>query len=419
MLLARAPALPVDPGMSLTSERLATLRSVYRDGLLDNVVPFWLRHGLDREHGGLLTCLDRDGTVIDTDKAVWLQGRAAWTFAMLHRTVAPRPEWLDAARSCLAFLRDHCRSPHGKLYFTVTRDGRPLRMRRYVFSESFAAIGSAAFAAASGDDRAAAEALGYFETYLRHNFTPGVMPPKTDPATRPTQGIAAHMIAIATAQEIRTALGDPVIAGATCTVWIDRSIARIERDFYKPELGALLELVGPGGEILDHFDGRTLNPGHAIECAWFILHEAKHRGRDRHLLKLGLGILDAMWARGWDSEFGGLLYFTDLRGRPVQEYWAEMKFWWPHNEAVIATLLAWQLTGDAKYAAWHRRVHDWTHRVFPDPEHGEWFGYAHRDGKISTPLKGNLWKGPFHLPRMQWYCWRLTEEMLNPSTTPH
>lgn len=405
--------------MSLTPDRLATLRTVYRDGLLDNVIPFWLRHGLDREHGGLLTCLDRDGTVIDTDKAVWLQGRAAWTFATLHRTVEPRPEWLDAARSCVDFLRRHCRAPDGKLYFTVTRDGRPLRMRRYVYSESFAAIGSAVFAATAGDARVATEAAGYFETYLRHSFTPGVMPPKTDPSTRPSQGIAAHMIAIATAQEIRTALGDLAIAGATCTQWIDRSIARIERDFYKPEDGALLETAGPDGQVLDHFDGRTLNPGHAIECAWFVLQEAKYRGRDPRLVKLGLGILDAMWARGWDSEFGGLLYVTDLKGLPVQEYWAEMKFWWPHNEAVIATLLAWQLTGDVKYAAWHRLVHEWSHRVFPDPEHGEWFGYAHRDGRISTQLKGNFWKGPFHVPRMQWYCWRLVEEILKTTTGSH
>jgi N-acylglucosamine 2-epimerase len=162
--------------------------------------------------------------------------------------------------------------------------------------------------------------------------------------------------------------------------------------------------------LIDHFDGRTLNPGHALECAWFILHEAKLR-RDARLRRLGLAILDGMWEKGWDAEFGGLRYFTDVRGLPVQEYWAEMKFWWPHNEAVNATLLAWWLSGDAKYARWHRLAHEWAHRVFPDPEFGEWFGYAHRDGRIATRLKGNLWKGPFHLPRMQWHGWQLIEEM--------
>jgi N-acylglucosamine 2-epimerase len=398
--------------MHLSPQRLQTLRDTYHRGLLESTVPFWLKHGLDRECGGLLSGLGEDGSVIDTDKAVWLQGRAAWTFATLYNTVEPRPEWLAASKHCLDFIRAHCRGPGGKLYFTVTREGRPLRMRRYVYSECFATIGSAAYAKATGDARAAAEAAEYFTNYLHHSFTPGVMPPKTDPATRPMQGVAPHMIAIATAQEVRALLGDITVKGATCSQWIDRSIAAIERDFYKPDLGALMEITGAGGAILDHFDGRTLNPGHAIECAWFILHEAKVRNRDPRMLQLGLGILDCMWERGWDPEHGGLLYFVDLHGKPIQEYWAEMKFWWPHNEAEIATLLAFQLTGDPKYAAWHGMVHEWSHRIFADPVHGEWFGYAHRDGRISTRLKGNLWKGCFHLPRMQWYCLRLTDELL-------
>lgn len=402
---------------ALSPQRLSELQAVYRDGLLKDVLPFWLRHGPDREHGGLLTCLDRQGNVIDTDKAIWLQGRTAWTLSTVSLKTGPQPGWLEQAKSCLDFIREHGRGPEGKLYFTVTREGKPLRMRRYVYSESFAAIGSAAYSRATGDRRAAEEAKAYFATYLAHSFLGAGGPPKTDPVTRPASGVGPRMIAIATAQEIRANLGDIPVAGATCTAWIDRCIADIERDFYHPEIGALLETAGPDGAVIDHFDGRTLNPGHAIECAWFILHEAKHRGKDARLLKLGLGILDCMWRRGWDPEHGGLLYFTDVRGLPVQEYWAQMKFWWPHNEAVIATLLAYQLTGDARYAGWHTLVHDWTHRVFPDPAHGEWFGYAHRDGTISTQLKGNLWKGPFHLPRMQLYCWELTEELLRGNGT--
>ena len=390
---------------------LLALQERYRSGLFDSTIPFWLKHGVDREHGGLLTGLAEDGALIDTDKAVWLQGRAAWTFSALYSTGHPQPEYLTTAKSCLDFISTHCRGEGGKLYFTVTREGKPLRMRRYVYSECFAAIGNAAYAKATGDRQAAANAAEYFSTFLHHSFTPGVMPAKVDPETRPSKGLAPLMIAIATAQEIRRNLGETICGGANCTTWIDRAISEIERDFFKPEIGALMEMVDPKGEIIDHFDGRTLNPGHSIECAWFVLHEGKHR-KDQRLINLGLAILDCMWARGWDKEHGGLLYFTDLHGKPVQEYWAEMKFWWPHNEAEIATLLAWQLTKNAKYLEWHKLVHEWSHRVFADPAHGEWFGYAHRDGKISTRLKGNMWKGPFHLPRMQWYCLNLTGELL-------
>jgi len=381
----------------------------YRDTLLQDVIPFWLRHGLDPEHGGIITCLDRDGSILDTDKSVWFQGRAGWMFATLYNSVEQRPEWLDAARSCVEFSRRHGFAPDGKMYFTVTREGLPLRMRRYVFSESFSAIANAAYAKAAGDAQAAEDAQKLFATYLRYAFMPGVMTPKFEP-TRPTQGIGAHLIGIATAQELRANLGEVTISGRTCTEWIDFSLAAIERDFLKPGEQALMEMVGPQGELIDHHDGRTLNPGHAIECAWFVMHEGKLR-HDRRLIELGCQILDWMWARGWDDEYGGLFYFRDLRGLPVQEYWHDMKFWWPHNEAIIATLLAYQLTGDARYARWHQRVHDWSFQHFSDPEFGEWYGYLHRDGRLSSRAKGTLYKGPFHLPRMLWYCWRLCQEM--------
>ncbi len=394
------------------AEDLDKLRKFYRDGLLEDTIPFWLRHGLDHEYGGLLSGLDRDGSLIDSDKSAWLQGRAAWTFATLFNTVERRDDWLQASRLCLDFLRDHFRSADGKLYFTTTRDGRPLRMRRYSFAECFASMGSAAYAKATGEARAAGEAVAFFERFLHEAVEPGAAPAKVNPATRPMRSLGVPMMTIVTAQELRAALGDRQAAGRSCSEWIDRAVADIERYHYKPDAGVLMETVGRDGEILDHFDGRTLNPGHAIECAWFLLHEAKTRGNDSRLLCLGLAILDCMWERGWDREHGGLLSFTDVHGLPVQEYHAEMKFWWPHNEAVIATLLAWQLTGDSKYAAWHALVHDWSHRVFADPEHGEWFGYATREGRITTRLKGNTFKGPFHLPRMQLYGWRLLEESL-------
>lgn len=400
--------------MKLTDERLANLRQTYRDELLRDVIPFWLKHGLDREHGGILTGLSRDGSVIDTDKALWLQGRAVWTFSTLYNTVARDDAWLEAARCCLDFIRRHGRGPDGKLYFQVTRDGRPLRMRRYFFSECFAAMGAAVFARASGDERAAGEARDWFVRYIDGVITGAAgIAPKTDPVTRPSLGLAVQMMLIVIAQEIRDALGDITVAGETCTAWAARAVDTIERFFWKPDAGALLETVAPDGSVIDHFDGRTLNPGHAIECAWFILREAGARGGDKRMLRLGLDILDCMWARGWDPEHGGLFSFTDLRGLPVQEYVAEMKFWWPHNEAEIATLLAWQLTRDDKYADWHHQVHTWSRRVFADPEFGEWFGYAHRDGSIATRLKGNMWKGPFHVPRMMHHCARIADGILS------
>jgi N-acylglucosamine 2-epimerase len=388
----------------MTPERQAELCDVYRDGLLLDTLPFWLRHSVDREHGGFLFCQDRDGTVIDTDKGLWQQGRFTWLLATLYDTVEPRGEWLKLARHGIDFIRRHGFDEDGRMFFQVTREGRPLRKRRYVFTECFGVAALAAYAKAAGDEEARDQALELFRLVVRHLTTPGLIAPKTDPCTRPMKGLAGPMIGIVTAQILRRVTDDPI-----CGEQIEHWIGEIESDFVKPELEAVLETVGENGEILDHFDGRTLNPGHALEAAWFLMEEARHRGGDRRLLELGTRIVDWMWARGWDREYGGILYFTDVKGLPVQEYWHDMKFWWPQTEAIVATLMAWRMTGDGKYAGWHQQAHDWAYRHFPDREHGEWFGYLHRDGRISSTLKGNLWKGPFHLPRMQLIGWRLLE----------
>lgn len=390
----------------MTSEEQAVQADVYREQLLDETLPFWFPRCVDQEHGGFLHCVDRHGSVVDTDKSVWAQGRMAWLLATLHTRVEPRPEWLTWSRHGLDFLRNHCIDTDGQLFFQVTREGRPLRKRRYVFSEAFYAIALAAYAHAAGDEQVAAEARAAFASFRRFTTTPGLLPPKTDPATRPSKSLSIPMITMGVAQAFRDTIGD----AADMTTLVDGCIEEIRRDFVDDERQCVFETVGPAGEFLDHFDGRLLNPGHAIEAAWFILQESRQRGGDADLTALGTRILDWMWARGWDTEHGGLLSFVDVRGLPLQEYWHDMKFWWPHNEAIIATLLAWKLTGNARYAAMHRLVHNWAYGHFGDPEHGEWYGYLHRDGSVASTLKGGLWKSAFHLPRMQLMGWKVLAE---------
>lgn len=395
-----------DTATAMSPQRQRELLAIYRDGLLHDTLPFWIDHCVDREYGGFMTALDRDGTVVDTDKSIWVQGRFSWLLATLYSEVEPRPEWLELSRHGIDFLRRYGFDADGRMFFQVTREGRPLRKRRYIFSETFAVAALAAYARAAGDDEARQQAVDLFKLIEHYLLTPGLLPPKVNPEVRPAKALAIPMIMIVTAQILRQASDDPI-----CQRWIDGSIAEIERDFMKPEFEAVLETVGPNGEFIDHFDGRTLNPGHAIEAAWFIMQEAQYRQGDQRLLQLGTTILDWMWRRGWDEQYGGLFYFRDVRGLPVQEYWQDMKFWWPHNEAIIATLMAYQMTGDPRYARWHQMVHDWSYAHFPDPEYGDWFGYLHRDGRVSVPLKGNMWKGPFHLPRMQLRCWQILEQM--------
>jgi N-acylglucosamine 2-epimerase len=395
--------------MGYSTTDLTTLRDFYKNQLLQSTIPFWFPRSFDKEQGGFLLMRDADGSLLDDDKAVWIQGRATWMLSTLFNTAEAKTEWLDGARLGYDFLNKYCFDTDGQMFFHVSRNGTPIRKRRYFFSETFYVIAAAAYARATGDAQATENARKVFGKCIEYATTPGLLSPKFT-GKRPAKGIGVPMIMMNTAQQLRATIGDD-----RCDEWIARWIAEIEKDFVKHDIQCVMEQVAPDGSIIDHIDGRTLNPGHAIEGAWFILHEAKYRNNDKHLIELGCSMLDYMWERGWDKEHGGILYFRDVYNKPVQEYWQDMKFWWPHNETIIATLLAYLITGNEKYAQWHKMVHDYAYNHFLDKAHGEWFGYLHRDGTIAQTAKGNLFKGPFHLPRQEWYCWQLLEEYLGES----
>ncbi len=392
--------------MSYLKKDLIELRDFYSNQLLNNTIPFWFPRSYDHEHGGFLLMRDANGSLIDDDKAVWIQGRATWLLSTLYNTVEKKQEWLVGAKLGYEFLNKHCFDTDGQMFFHVTREGKPIRKRRYFFSETFYVIAAAAYAKASGDKEAACNAKKVFEQCIAYASGEKKLAQKfTD--TRPSKGIGVPMILMNTAQQLRETIGD-----LNCNEYISKWIFDIETNFVKDDIKCVMEQVALDGSIIDHIDGRTLNPGHAMEGAWFILHEAKHRNNDPHLIDLGCRMLDYMWERGWDKELGGILYFRDVYNKPVQEYWQDMKFWWPHNEVIIATLLAYLMTGKEKYAQMHKLVHEYAYKHFYDKQNGEWFGYLHRDGTIAQTAKGNLYKGPFHLPRQEWYCMQILNEYL-------
>ena len=378
----------------------------YKKDLTENIMPFWMEHGWDRENGGVYTCVNRDGSLMDSTKSVWFQGRFAFICAFAYNNVEKNQMWLDAAKSTLEFIEKHCFDEKGHMYFSVTADGQPLRKRRYVFSETFASIAMSEYALATGDQRWAQRALQIFEDTQRFLNTPGFLPEKFEPNVQ-LQSHSITMILINVGSCIRKVVNDPKL-----TAQIDESIAKLKKYFIHPEFKCLLETVGMNGEFVNTNMTRTINPGHCIETVWFIMEEAKLRGWDKDMLDMALTIFDWSWDWGWDKEYGGIINFRDCLNLPSQDYSQDMKFWWPQCETIIASLYAYLATGDEKYLYRHERISEWTYAHFPDPEYGEWYGYLHRDGTVAQPAKGNLFKGPFHIPRMMIKSYMLCQEIL-------
>lgn len=442
--------------------------SVCKTELLTNIMPFWIKNGWDRKHGGVYTCLNRNGSLMDTTKSVWFQGRFGWMCAYAYNHVKKDATWLKASKSCCEFLEKHCFDKEGRAYFEVTEDGVGLRRRRYLFSECFAAIAYAEYSLASGDKTWAKKALELFKR-IRAWATAGValaqldrikrevmadgkisikearmlagifaplaklnggafremaktlddacadgkitqreskeiaallgdiierfVPAKYEPALK-TQGHSLTMILINVANVLKQVSSDPVLDEQ-----ITESIEMLVKYFIHPEFKALLETVGPKGEFIDTLAGRTINPGHCIETSWFLLDVAVDR-KDDALKEIALKILDWSWDWGWDKKHGGIISFKDCRNLPPQCYEQDMKFWWPHCETIIAMAYAYKLTGEKKYLERHKLIVDWTWKHFKDKKYPEWYGYLHRDGTVAQPAKGNIFKGPFHIPRM-------------------
>ncbi|MBN1878143.1 MAG: AGE family epimerase/isomerase [Anaerolineae bacterium] len=409
------------------SDRFRTYAEQYRAVLLDDVIPFWERHSIDRECGGYFTCLARDGSIFDTDKFVWLQARQAWTFAMLYNRVETRPEWLEIARHGVNFLRTHGmdvgqtgKSVTGNWYFSLDRAGTPLVQPYNIFSDCFAAMALGQYALASNDATATDLALRTYHNILRRQGNPKGQYEKRVPGARPLKGFALPMILCNLTLELEKLLRSDEVERTIATC-----VHEVMDVFLDVERGIIFENVAPDGRHVDSFEGRLINPGHGLEAMWFIMDIAqrwrerekreegkeKGEGKSHHLIERVVDTILNILDFGWDHEYGGIFYFMDVKGHPPQQLEWDQKLWWIHLEALVALAMAYRLTGRAEVWAWYEKVHDyaWTH--FPDPEYGEWYGYLNRRGEVLLSLKGGKWKGCFHVPRALYRCWQEFERM--------
>lgn len=389
----------------MNTEKIKEYKNFYNNYLLNDVVKFWENSDLiDKEFGGFITSVDREGKSYNDDKSVWFQGRCLWTFSKLCNVYGVKDAWLDVASSGAKFIKERCIDKDGRMFFTVTKEGLPLRKRRYFFSESFLVVGFAEYYLITKNQEDLLLAEKYFDLmydiYKNPSCDPFKITPKENEEVRSMHSNAYPMVLVSSAQTLRR-------IDQSKRDYYDQIIKNIVNDMislhYKEEYKCVLENVKNDGSILDNPTGRTINPGHCIENSWFLMNYA-HQTNDKELLEKALNILNWSFDIGWDKEFGGVYYFRDLFNRPCEQLEHDMKLWWVHNECLIANLTAYKITGEQKYFDRFEMVHDYCFEHFADKEYGEWYGYLHRDGSVSHTQKGSLWKGPYHLPRCLILC---------------
>jgi len=382
-----------------------TLSTLYKEELLNNVVPFWLDKSQDLKHGGYFTCLDRQGNVFDTDKFVWLQGREVWLYSMLYNNVEKNPDWLQCAIQGAEFLKKYGHDGNYNWYFSLTQEGKPLIEPYNIFSYTFAAMAFGQLNMATGNQEYADIAKKTFDIILSRVDKPKGKWDKSYPGTRSLKNFALPMILCNLALEIEHLIDKEYLQKT-----IDNIIHEVMDHFYRPELGLIVENVTLDNKLSDTFDGRLLNPGHAIEAMWFIMDLGERLNRPE-LIKKAADIAVQTLEYGWDKKYGGIFYFLDRNGHPPQQLEWDQKLWWVHIETLITMLKGYQLTGSKDCLKWFDVIHKYTWTHFKDQEYPEWYGYLSRQGEVLLPLKGGKWKGCFHVPRGLYQCWKTLEKI--------
>ena len=382
------------------------LANRYKTELLDSVLPFWLNKSIDKEYGGYFSCLDRDGSVYDTDKFIWLQGREVWLFSMLCNKLGKKQEWLDAAIQGAEFLKKYGHNGDYDFYFSLTREGKPLVEPYNIFSNTFACMAFAQLAKATGSEEYAEISRRIFKRILERRGNPKGKWSKAVPGTRPMKDFALPMIICNMALEVEDIINDPQLLEKT----IDECLHEVLDVFYQPDLGCMLENVSSlDNSRLDCFEGREINPGHNLEALWFMMNLGIRRN-DKALVNKCVEISLSVIERGWDKEYGGIFYFLDSKGAPQQKLEWDQKLWWVHIESAIAMIKGYQLTGNKECLEWFKKLDEYMWSHFKDPLHPEWFGYLNRRGEMLLPLKGGKWKGCFHVPRGLFEIWQILEK---------
>ncbi|RUS71156.1 hypothetical protein EGW08_021082 [Elysia chlorotica] len=382
---------------------------------LDRTVRFWLDHSVDDQCGGFFSCLEADGTVYDCTKYSWPMCRQVWMLARLYQEVDRfhQPHVLEAASKGGEFILQHVQEASScRCYLSLTREGRPLKLQRTIFSEAFFVMAVSELYRVTRHARYKERAdatMAKIIHWVRVDSTElgfSVAPP-THVSSLSVPMILLMLIGqMETVEPARTAEFSAL--GDWCVQQISRHV--VDRGANRGGL-AVMENVGQDGGLLPGCSGRLMNPGHAIEAGWFLLERAAKTDSES-LAALALDIVSSSFRRGWDSRHGGLLSFIDLEDRPPTQLEWDMKMWWPHNEAMIAFLMAYKHTKDDGYLDKFGQVLDYSVKHFVDPEHGEWFGYLSREGVVKINAKGGQWKGFFHVPRALMMCEAMLQELL-------
>jgi N-acylglucosamine 2-epimerase len=432
------------------------LHDFYRDHLFNILLPFWMKNGIDHDHGAFLTCFNNAGDTLKSKKKyIWSQGRFLWMLSRLYYAFKDymNPEeaagLIKAAGQGALFLKEHALLANGKCAWVLDQKGSPILTGRNgaekkpaegdefdsgIAADEFLIYGMAEYARAADNPEYCKFALKLFDSVYERLQSGDY---KTFPHDTPN-GYKTHeksMIMRETAREladIASFFNDHSAHRLTeiANSYMQETIA----NYVKRDDKILLEMIKQDNntayyEIL----GSYVNPGHALEDAWFIMHFACRAG-DLEAKKTGTEIVRWMATLGWDAKYGGLFQFLHKDGKPpkgsisyrnrenhvireLRENWSN-KLWWVHSEALYALILVYEKTGDSWFLKTYWQFHGYVFKTFPNPDKmvGEWIQIRDRKGNPEDKVAALPVKDPYHITRAFMHLIKSLERIISRKT---
>ncbi len=408
----------------LSTHNRTELLHFYKHHIHHQLLPFWQK-AVDEQHGGIFTCYSNDGsTQVSRDKYTWSQGRYVWLWARLAECCkkglldGDADVYLRQAGQAVQFLRNHALLDNGNCAFLLSEDGTPkepitgMGYDTSFFADCFVVLGFGEYARVSMDADSLEWALQLYDS-IRIRLASGTQRSEPYPTVPGLEAHSFSMIMLNVSQELAEALAalqhsrEQEVRGHT-----EAYLNRILTVFAQPD-HTVSELIAVDERLADTVMARHLNPGHTIECMWFVMTEAKRVGNMTAIEK-AVHVTKKAFELGWDDKYGGLLHYVDRDGgspqgrelgsnsfeRNIIET-PETKLWWPHSEALYTLLLAYEITGDQDLTTLYEKTHTYTFATFPHPDRaiGEWIQIRDRAGEPLTKVVALPVKDPYHILR--------------------